>query len=788
MAFETLTEQIIWKHFEKNSEEILIESKQTKNSIINNLLLSASKSGDGKGYPDFLIQFNNNPNLLIVIECKGDIHKHSSKDKNKPKDFAVDGVLHYSKFLSKKFDVIAIAISGNDINKFVVSNFLQLKNNDIAVDFLNDRLYTIDEYYHGIQNSKYKFNQDFHKLYKYSKGLSEKLHSLNFPEERRCLLISGVLIACSNLAFKNSYMHEKNSESCARYLIDKIKEELVNSGIQGQKLDIMMSEFQQLKTAEFIFNQENPRILVELIDEIDENINKFQKNHDYFDHLGQLYIEFLRFSNSDKSLGIVLTPPHITEFFVDVAGINGDSIVYDNCTGTAGFLIAAMKKMVQAVGQEEIEKIHSIKTNQLFGIEFASKIYPLAISNMIIHNDGKTNILFGDCFDKDKIEFIKQKKPNIGLLNPPYKSKKQSIEELDFVLNNLECLTVGGTCITIVPMSCAIEVKKKILFLKNKILKLHTLEAVFTMPVELFFNSKVSVPTCVMVFTAHKPHPSNKQTFFGYFKDDGFIKRKDLGRHDGLNKFEKIKNLWLNAFVNRKEIKGISVNQSITADSEWCAESYMETDYSVLNRDEFATIVLDYATFLLKNRYLNDQSFNGNFNNSLLPINSIEEINVNNWQKFSLNDIFPQIVKSKCSNVNGTLIDGEEINYIGAKKTENGVMNRVLYDEKYVSKGNCIVLIGQGQGSAGYSLYQPVDFIGSSSLFCCYNRNINQFNALFLVRVLDCERFRYSFGRGISKKIIDKTSIYLPAKDNQPDWDYMEQYIKTLPYSALLVN
>lgn len=88
-------------------------------------------------------------------------------------------------------------------------------------------------------------------------------------------------------------------------------------------------------------------VLRDLITSIDKNINDFKRSHEYYDVLGQLYTEFLRYANSEKGLGIVLTPPHITELFADLARVDKDSVVYDNCAGTGGFLISAMNKMVQ---------------------------------------------------------------------------------------------------------------------------------------------------------------------------------------------------------------------------------------------------------------------------------------------------------------------------------------------------------------------------------------------------------------------------------------------------------
>ena len=113
---------------------------------------------------------------------------------------------------------------------------------------------------------------------------------------------------------------------------------------------------------------------------------------------------------------------------------------------------------------------------------------------MYIHQDGKTNIINGSCFDNNIIEKVKKIKPTIGLLNPPYKSdKKQDTDELEFILNNLACLADGGICVAIVPMQRALAQKGKVFELKKKLLEKHTLEAVFSMPDELFFNSKVSV-------------------------------------------------------------------------------------------------------------------------------------------------------------------------------------------------------------------------------------------------------------------------------------------------------
>ncbi|MGD0337374.1 MAG: restriction endonuclease subunit S [Bacteroidota bacterium] len=158
------------------------------------------------------------------------------------------------------------------------------------------------------------------------------------------------------------------------------------------------------------------------------------------------------------------------------------------------------------------------------------------------------------------------------------------------------------------------------------------------------------------------------------------------------------------------------------------------------------------------------------------------EFKKKSWKYFQIKKIF-ELKKCKCNNAAKLLTEGNDIYYIGAKKSENGIMLKVLRDENLVSKGNCIVFIGDGQGSIGYALYQDKDFIGSSTLTCGYNKKLNKYNGLFIVTILDLERYRYSFGRKYGKDKIATSKIKLPTKNGEPNFKFMENYIKSLPYS-----
>ncbi|MDR2585547.1 MAG: N-6 DNA methylase [Prevotellaceae bacterium] len=774
MANERKTEQIVRFHFQKSSEVVQIEEQSSDISKIDKLLKSASKKGAGKGFPEFIITFNNNNDFLIVIECKADITKHESEDKDKFAEYAVDGALLYASFLSKEYDVLAIAASGETQQELKVSSFLHLKGERKAVKMFGDKLLPAQDYLNGYLKSPEKFRQDYNTLLDFTKALNDKFQEYKIPERERSLVLSCVLIALEDEAFKISYDKIEKPKQLAEDLVKTVSNKLENANIGNEKLSILKKQFEFI---EYTSLSVVKGILKELIDDIDANINRFIKTHEYFDVLGQLYIEFLKYANSDKGLGIVLTPPHITELFADLAQVNQNSVIYDNCAGTGGFLISAMRKMIEQA-EDDTTKLREIKSKQIIGTEDQAHIFALAVSNMFIHQDGKTNVIKGSCFDTGIIQQVKEQKPTVGFLNPPYQNdKKRDTNELLFVLNNLECLADGGTCVAIVPMQKALatSARSKDFFYKKELLSKHTLEAVFSMPDELFFNSDASAVTCVMVFTAHKPHIKGKKTFFGYFKDDGFIKRKIPKRHDGLGKWEKIKENWLLSYFNKEEIDGLSVIREVSATDEWCAEAYMETDYSALKQSDFEKVLLEYSSFLFANcisDIVESRAFNHNHYN----------LDVSTWKSFKLNaekrGLF-EITGSKTTSILELEEYGKgQFPYVTTQATNNGTAD--FYDY-FTEIGNVLTV---DSAVVGYCSYQPINFSASDHVEKLIpNFSMNKYTALFLVTIFRLEQYRYNYGRKCSQSRMKERSIKLPARDGLPDWQYMENYIKSLHYS-----
>ena len=435
-----------------------------------------------------------------------------------------------------------------------------------------------------------------------------------------------------------------------------------------------------------------------------------------------------------------------------------------------------MKRMIyDAKGSQQVED--RIKKCQLYGVELQSTIYALAVSNMYIHQDGKSNVLLGDCFDPKIIAQIKKKKPTVGFLNPPYKAdKKNDIEELKFVLNNLECLTQGGICVAIVPMQCALAGKGVMGSLKEEIMQRHTLEAVLSMPDELFFNSDVGVVSCVMVFTAHRPHPANKEVFLGYFKDDGFTKRKVSGRADTYDRWEAVKERWLDLYTNRRAASGLSVRTQLKANDEWAAEAYMETDYSQLSDRAFKRTLFEYSAHLFQN-HIKPAVSNAPAVDKGGEGTALE---MDNWSWFTLDQLFT-ITGSQTTKKSDLELEGPGVfPYVTTQTANNGAQG--MYNLSTEQGGVLTV----DSAVVGYCSYQALPFSASDHV----EKLVPKFQmspqvALFLATIINMEQYRYNYGRKSSQTRLRSTEIKLPTtKSGYPYYEFMDRYMRRLPYSS----
>jgi type I restriction enzyme M protein len=768
---ENLVRDILREKAYYNNPNIIVEEKKSDNPKVDKLLKNASKKGNKQGYPEFILSSKIHSEFIIIIECKADTLRHVSQTMDCYADYAVDGALLYGSFLAKEYDVLAIGVSGETTGELRISHYLYLKGTTKYYSIFSDHILPFDQYYEGIMNSDYKQNQDYDRLQVYTRTLNELLHGKKIQTPERALLISGILISLRSDAFRTGYMKHKSAESLIENLYSTICTELAQSDIAPKNVKKLELAFDFIKSNPSLTDEtEGKQFTERLISDIDKEINSFMQTHKFFDAISQFYIEFMRYANADKGLGIVLTPHYITDLFVELAEVNKDSVVFDNCCGTGGFLVSAMKKMMQdAKGDKDKEK--EIKENQIVGIEYQSDIYALLISNMIIHRDGKTSMYPGDCFKES--EKVKQKySPTVGLLNPPYKTKGSSREELEFVLNNLNCLEESGKCVALVPMSCVIETTGIAKELKRQILKEHTLEAVMSMPDELFHGQTAPV-TCTVVITAHKPHPVGKKTWFGYWRDDGFVKVKHRGRVDKNHTWGKTKSLWLNAYRNRESIDGFSLTREVEEGDEWCVEAYMDTEYSSLPMNQYEEFIRQFMLFSLESvSSLGNKSTGSNF----AEVKTVK-----------LHTLFTPrngLASSKVKR-NPVRLDDTYIPYICPSYRQDtsidGFVSKKTIDTSYVFPKGTLYVSTDGQGSHTFSYVSVFEFVPNSNVTVLIpKRGMTLQEKLYYAWCITNNRYRFSYGRKPKKNRLK--SLALPE---YPPPQVLSRDIKALMKSFL---
>lgn len=608
MANERITEDLVEAGLRKlgfydDDEKVIVEKQQSAVESIRSGLSKASKSGKGHaGYPEFIITSPGTPDMVVLVECKADVKFHESPNRDRPKDYAVDGVLHYASYLSAKYTVICIAVSGHG-KKVAWSFFVMPKATTEVKDLFSPQGAPISDligmedliraasFDPNVQRQREKdlisFSAEMHEFMRDEAELEEK---------EKPLAVAGTLIALNDDVFAKTY-DAYSPKDLPAFWMQSIKKVIQEAKLPNAKLTNMTQPFTGIQVHPELSKATKayPKgLLNEIVTMLADQVMPFITVYHDFDVVGAFYGEFLKYTGGDgKGLGIVLTPKHVTELFSLLANVNKDSVVLDICAGTGGFLISAMNQMMKSATTEA--EVESIKKDRLIGVEQNPSMYALAASNMILRGDGKANLYQGSCFDTAISGAVRKHKADVGMLNPPYAKSKEDLHELRFVEQMLDSLAKGATGIAIVPVSCATASTVQ----KRSILKKHTLDAVMSMPAEVFYP--VGTVTCVMVFTAGVPHAtSDRKSWFGYWRNDGFIKVKNQGRVDRDGRWPDIRDHWVEMFRNREVAAGESVLQKVTADDEWVAEAYMETDYSGLTEKDFERSLLDYALFILR--------------------------------------------------------------------------------------------------------------------------------------------------------------------------------------------
>lgn len=150
------------------------------------------------------------------------------------------------------------------------------------------------------------------------------------------------------------------------------------------------------------------------------------------------------------------------------------------------------------------------------------------------------------------------------------------------------------------------------------------------------------------------------------------------------------------------------------------------------------------------------------------------------WKEFSFDELFT-IGKAKGPKFKEAENNIGDYPYITGTAKNNGI--KCFTSIKPQHKGNCLTI-----GHLGNPFYQAKDFSGNNVTYLySKTKNINSYVGLFLVSLMQFILKKYNYGNvvGISKMKNEKISLPVDS-DGNPDWQLMEDYIKSLPYSKYL--
>ncbi|MDO8682475.1 MAG: N-6 DNA methylase [Armatimonadota bacterium] len=300
------------------------------------------------------------------------------------------------------------------------------------------------------------------------------------------------------------------------------------------------------------------KALVDTLQELN-NLNIRSAMNSGVDWLGAFYEVFLKYANWAQDLGIVLTPRHVTRFIADVMDIRPHDIIYDPTCGTGGFLVAGLDYVSQIGSKEQREEF---KKHSVFGIEQDAGIAALAVVNMIFRGDGKNNIKEGNCFANylgpytnngtRSARFGPAQSPNPPItkvmMNPPFALKRSDEKEFKFIDQALAQLGHGETLFAVLPTACMVKPGIYLQWRRDVLLAGHTLLAVVTFPLDLFYP--VAVGTVGVFVRKGVPHTRAQNVLWIRAVNDGLLKRKGkrLPNSRASNDLTKVRDV-LKAFI-----------------------------------------------------------------------------------------------------------------------------------------------------------------------------------------------------------------------------------------------
>lgn len=668
-SFEEKVEDFAKRQLDKSKVRYFTKTESINAEIDDALKNYNSKSGgNGNNYPDIKVLIEHNGRVIpVMIEVKGkkdrlskfaadgsiDMSKNSFIEK-----YALNGAFHYAKAIFEETDsykkVIFIAVNGYEENKDFKTEFevYYLSDENLGVpkklsysdlSFLATK--NLDELFEKIDSLSLTDEEKEKRTFELEDTIEKNLKSLNQEMQDvhsvsvsyRVQMIAGMIMAGLGVPEKVSPLEivdlkgdsgKSSHDGCL--ILSKIESFLAEKLLPQEKRDMIKEVLSLVFLKSNLHKVENGESkLKKIYSKVKKEILPFFNPKFHVDFTGRLFNvlnAWVDVPDGAKN-DVVLTPRYVCELMTKLCKVDKNSFVWDYATGSAGFLISAMKIMIADAQKiestyERNEKICKIKAEQLLGVEKLPDVYMLAVLNMILMGDGSSNIIHKDSLTEftGNYEMGENKdKPfpaNVFLLNPPYSAPGKGF---NFVEKAFSKMKNGRAAILIQENAGSgngLPYTKNILKNSCLVASIHNAD---------IFCGKAGVQTAIYVFDVGTPHNADDVVTFIDFSNDGYSRQNRKKSSAAVNlrdtdcakeRYEEVVDIVLNRKKKTNyfsEENGCVIYDTISLDgNDWTFSQHKKIDTQPTLQD-FKKTVADFLAWkvstILKEESENSENF-----------------------------------------------------------------------------------------------------------------------------------------------------------------------------------
>lgn len=687
----------------------------------------------------------------IIIEDK------EEKDVDLPA--AISQVRGYEKLINNEGydDVITIAVKDKGIKKVV-----KVYRNDVLI---SEELKTLSEY-ETLLGAKKQIDIS-KEIYNATAKINQLLHDefkITHLQDR--MLFTGCILVASKQS-SGKFENFDSIEEFKQFVINKITSiETNRARLKALKINQLTSLFSSIN----IGASPNKQLIGDVC-EICNSINENLKNNPLtdIDIMNIFFTEFNRYRGKSES-GQVFTPDHIAGLMADLLDIKVEDKILDPCCGSGSLLLAS-------------SRLNNKNFNNIFGNDNDMNVLRLSYINMLLHNDGITNLEQMDARDttekSDKnstqtfIQWIKTNKITKVIANPPYE-KTFAIDILENVISSVE----DGCRIVWLMPNTKMDKKKK----SRKILEHNTLSDIILLG-DIFPKTGTG-DVSLFIFT--KGIPQGNTLIKCWSINDGFETVKNQGYQDVKGNWPKIKQDFLEKFREGKFDKEIDPKTylSYQKDIEIQRVTQEDIDLNLLQYKLYEQGVISSKNTVLSTlKLVLDVAKNDDLitkHNETLKLDDVK------WGTFKIHEIFVTESKGNKKQIpTGCYVPKHDLQ-------ENGETPRITVTD--LNNGIFGYYNYGGSKSSDYRVFRnfiSVSFLGSMfyqkneasldmKVHCLKikGKELNKNLAIFLISCIKSSLQYSSYGDQVSSTVLPYLEFKLPVDEHgKPHWDFMNNYL-----------